>query len=70
MSGSKHPKLNPDAKPRDDLQDNPGIGTSKGVYATGTPPEDVLDANTVEGDTMNATRDGAVDPAQTVRTNK
>ena len=39
----------------DDLQRNPGIGQSKGSFATGIPPEEIEAENTVEGDVDNDT---------------
>jgi hypothetical protein len=53
MSSTKHPKgKSPFA---DDLQRNPGIGQSKGSFATGIPPEEIEGDNTVEGDVENDT---------------
>ena len=62
----------PGPRPPDDLERNPGIGTSKGVHsATGVDPEDLEADNTVEGDVMNdTTQTGGVNPNQTGRTNK
>ena len=37
-----------------DLQDNPGIGQSKGAFATGEDPDTAEGENTVEGDVENA----------------
>jgi hypothetical protein len=78
---NKHPKTTTDResglgadvpRPPDDLERNPGIGTSKGVHtATGVAPEDLEADNTVEGDVMNdTTQTGGVNPNQTGRTNK
>jgi len=39
----------------DDLERNPGIGESKGSFATGIPPEEIEGENTVEGDIDNDT---------------
>lgn len=36
-----------------DLKRNPGIGQSKGSFATGIPPDEIEGENTVEGDTEN-----------------
>ena len=65
MASSKHPKNTVDRqgglgedvpRPPDDLDRNPGIGTSKGVHsATGVDPEDLEAQSTVEGDVMNDT---------------
>ena len=59
-------------RPPDDLEHNPGIGTSKGVHsATGVDPEDLEADNTVEGDVMNdVNQTGGITPTQTGRTNK
>ena len=71
MSSSKHPKAKDGHTPRSDLERNPGIGTSKGAFATGQDPESLEADNTVEGDTMNdTTPQGGVDPRHTGRTNK
>ncbi len=78
---NKHPKTTADhegglgadvPRPPDDLERNPGIGTSKGVHsATGVDPEDLEADNTVEGDVMNdVDQTGGVNPNQTGRTNK
>lgn len=71
MSTSKHPKTNPDDRPRDDIEDDPGIGRSKGTIATGEDPESIRGDNTVEGDVGNDTNpQGGVDPGHVGRTNK
>ena len=36
-----------------DLQDNPGIGQSKGTFATGEDPDTAEGENTVKGDVEN-----------------
>lgn len=41
------------AKQDEDLKRNPGIGQSKGTFATGEDPELIEGENTVEGDTDN-----------------
>ncbi len=56
MSSSKHPR--PDEQPvelQDDLERNPGIGSSKGLFArAGGLDEDLIEGeNTFEGDTDN-----------------
>jgi hypothetical protein len=72
MSSNKHPKT--DAEIEADLPDNleqdPGIGRSKGRFAmTDEPPLD--GENTFEGDVKNdATSHGGVNPKQRGRTNK
>ena len=81
MTSTKHPRKFGDRKgglggdtprPPDDLDRNPGIGTSKGVFShTGVDPEDLEAQSTSEGDVMNdTTPQGAVDPNQQGRTNK
>ena len=68
MSTSKHPK---DVKPpRDDLEDDPGIGRSKGRFSrTNEPP--LEGENTYEGDVGNdTTPEGGIDPKQRGRENK
>jgi hypothetical protein len=71
MSTSKHLKTKPGEAPRDDLEDNPGIGTTKGVYAGKGDPELVEGENTFEGDVENDTNpQGGVDPKHVGRTNK
>ena len=59
---------NRDIELADDLERNPGIGQSKGTFATGEDPELIEGENTVEGDTgNNAGRFGEVktDPGRT-----
>ena len=51
MSTSKHPKGK--SPFTDDLKRNPGIGQSKGSFATGIQPEEIEGENTVEGDVDN-----------------
>ena len=81
MSSSKHPKGPEDRKgglgadtprPPDDLERNPGIGSSKGVFSrTGTNPEAIEGETTAEGDVMNDTNaQGGVDPNHQGRTNR
>lgn len=69
---SKHPKMNTDQSGGGvDVKKNPGIGTSKGAFATGTDPLELEGDNTVEGDVANdTTPEGGVDPNQMGRTNK
>lgn len=51
MSHSKHQK---DERPlSDDLERNPGIGQSKGSFATGLKPDVAEGQNTSEGDIEN-----------------
>ena len=71
MSTAKHPKAQPGQTPRDDLEDNPGIGATKGTYAGKAPPEEIEGENTFEGDVENdTTAEGGVDPRQVGRTNR
>lgn len=81
MSSNKHPQGEQDRKeglgsdtprPADDLQRNPGIGSSKGVFSrTGTNPEVIEGENTSEGDVMNDTNaQGGVEPGRQGRTNR
>jgi len=68
---SKHPKPSDQpVKGPDDLERNPGIGQSKGAYATGEDPEDLEGINTTEGDTANRVEpSGRVRPDDWGRTN-
>ena len=52
MSSAKHDKrIN--QKLDEDLRRNPGIGQSKGSFATAISPDEIEGENTVEGDTEN-----------------
>ena len=53
MTSSKHDLTGPEDRSRDDLEDNPGIGQSKGLFATGGDANDEAGENTVEGDVEN-----------------
>ena len=68
---SKHPKATPDNVPRDDLEDNPGIGTTRGSVA-GKGNFDLIEGdNTFEGDVENDPNpQGGIDPNHRGRTNK
>ena len=71
MTTTKHPKAKPGDAPRDDLEDNPGIGASKGVRIAREDPESIAGENTFEGDVENdTTPQGGVNPRQVGRTNK
>ena len=71
MSTSKHPKSQPQDRPRNDLQDNPGIGSTKGSTAGKFSPSEEEGESTFEGDVMNdTTPQGGVDPGQRGRTNR
>jgi hypothetical protein len=73
MTWSKHEetdlKDNPFPK---DLENDPGIGKSKGAFArTGEDPMNIEGENTVDGDVQNdATYGDGADPDQLGRTNK
>lgn len=70
MSTSKHDKQ-PDEGPfTSDLESDPGIGQSPGLFATGEDP-DLLEAdNTQEGDTENGAVLGGGASGKLGRTNK
>jgi hypothetical protein len=54
----------------DDVQRNPGIGQSKGTFATGEDPEEIAGENTVEGDVENdSTQTDGVPQQERGRTN-
>ena len=60
MTSSKHDKG--DSPFQDDLGRDPGIGQSKGVFATGGHPQTIKGENTIEGDIDNdPAADGSVD---------
>ena len=72
MSPSKHDqtdvKDNPFSK---DLDRDPGIGKSKGTFATGEDPEAIEGENAVDGDVQNdSTYGDGADPSQLGRRNK
>ena len=70
MTGSKHPKNEKERRegpgkdvprPPSDLERNPGIGSSKGIFGRGTDPIAIEGENTSEGDVLNdVSRTGAV----------
>jgi hypothetical protein len=71
MSTSKHEKVKGEGPFKSDLERNPGIGQSKGSFATGEDPETLEGLNTVEGDVENAaTPSGAADVGHEGRTNR
>lgn len=74
MSSSKHPKSREGEQGfQSDLDRNPGIGQSKGTFATGESPESLAASNTYEGDVENdagGSRGRAVDPRRMPRHNK
>ena len=68
---NQHPKTQPKDRPRSDLEVDPGIGRSKGSFATGEDPRDLDGGSTFQGDVENQTnREGGVDPDRVGRTNK
>lgn len=72
MTRSKHSPSGhaPTTLPRDDLEDNPGIGASKGTTISGEDPEVLEGENTYEGDVENDTdATGAITPQRRHRTN-
>jgi hypothetical protein len=68
---SKH-EIRKDSGPfKSDLKRNPGIGQSKGSFASGEDPEEIEGDNSAEGDVENdAEPSGAVDPRRLGRTNE
>ncbi|MFN3521862.1 MAG: hypothetical protein ACK4YQ_06410 [Phenylobacterium sp.] len=72
MSTSKHSPSGhtPTTLPRDDLEDNPAIGASKGTTIAGEDPHILQGENTEEGDVENdADAAGAPTPQKRHRTN-
>ncbi|MFL5297382.1 MAG: hypothetical protein ACJ798_13455 [Phenylobacterium sp.] len=72
---SKHAESGhtPTTLPRDDLEDNPGIGSSRGTTMSGEDPHILSDEgeNTEEGDVANdADATGAPTPLERHRTNR
>jgi hypothetical protein len=71
MSGSKHDKSSGPSPFPDDLERNPGIGQSKGSFATGEDPSTLEGDNTSEGDVENdPSPTGSVSENKLGRTNK
>jgi hypothetical protein len=71
MSTSKHDKTDGPSPFKDDLERNPGIGQSKGAFATGEDPMGAEGENTVERDVENdADALGRPTPPEQGRTNK
>ena len=69
MSSTKHEKG--DSAFADDLERNPGIGQSKGTFATGESPKTIEGENTAEGDVDNdSTLTDGVPQHQRGRTNR
>lgn len=71
MTSSKHGKSPNEGPFRSDLEDDPGIGQSKGLLATGEDPDLLEGVTTSEGDVENeATPVGSADEHKLGRTNK
>lgn len=71
MTSSKHDKSAGEGPFKSDLEDDPGIGQSKGLFATGEDPDLLEGINTQEGDVENqAAPTGAADENKLGRTNK
>ena len=71
MGTSKHRKTMPGEAPRDDLEDDPGIGVSRGTYSGKGDPIPIKGDSTIEGDVENdTTPQGGVDPNHIGRRNK
>jgi hypothetical protein len=67
---TKHDKAFGEHRFADDNQRNPGIGQTKGSFATGEKPGALAGENTVEGDTENdANAAGGVHEKSRERTN-
>ena len=72
MASAKHPLSGhePDPLPADDLECDPGIGSSRGATMAGEDLEAIEGENTLEGDVANDVRlGGGIDPEQRGRTN-
>jgi hypothetical protein len=68
---STNKELTRDKVGPDDLTRNPGIGQSKGAFATGEDPEEIEGENTIVGDVENdSTGTDGVPQEERARTNK
>jgi hypothetical protein len=68
---STNKELTKDKVGKDDLDRNPGIGQSKGTFATGEDPEEIEGENTIVGDVENdSTASDGVPQEDRGRTNK
>lgn len=68
---STNKELTKDKVGPDDLDRNPGIGQSKGAFATGEDPEEIEGENTVVGDVENdSTANDGVPQEERGRSNK
>lgn len=80
MTSSKHPRTIRERlrgpgrdvpRPPSDLERNPGIGSSKGIFGSGTDPAAIEGENTFECDVMNDAGQGNALPRKRLgRTNK
>lgn len=71
MSPGKHDRARDGGPFPDDLERDPGIGRSKGAFATGEDPEELAGVNTAEGDVENeANRLGGADEGRLGRANE
>lgn len=71
MTTSKHDNSQGEGPFTNDLEDDPGIGQSKGLFATGEDPDLLEGLNTQEGDVENqANTAGGADEERLGRTNK
>ena len=68
---STNKELTRDKVGTDDLERNPGIGQSKGAFATGEEPEEIEGENAVVGDIENdSTASDGVPQEERGRTNR
>jgi len=68
---STNKELTKDKVGPDDLDRNPGIGQSKGAFATGEDPEEIEGESTVVGDVENdSTANDGVPQEERGRSNK
>lgn len=71
MTSGKHDKSEDKGPFTSDLEDDPGIGQSPGLFETGEDPDLIEGVNTSEGDTDNAAdTSGGIDQSERARTNK
>ena len=71
MTSSKHPKTRGKSPFADDLERNPRIGQSKGLFSTGESIDEIAGDSTVEGDVENdSTLVGGAGEHPRRRTNK
>lgn len=71
MNSTKHDRTDLKDNPfPGDLERDPGIGKSKGTFATGADPDRIEGENRADGDVQNdSTYGGGADPDQLGRTN-